>query len=136
MKKILHLFEGYIITILLVMMIIVVLLSTVDLSVTLLQEIIKPPFMLIGINEVLDLFGYFLTILIGLELIDATKIYLVEEIVHVEVIFLVAIIAIARKVIILDVKSLPPITLFGIASIILSLSVGYYLLKLALNKKN
>jgi len=41
----------------------------------------------------------------------------------------VAIIAIARKVIILDVKDLSGLALLGIAAIILALSIGYYLIK-------
>ena len=41
----------------------------------------------------------------------------------------VAIIAIARKVIILDVKDLSGLALVGIAAIILALSIGYYLIK-------
>jgi uncharacterized membrane protein (DUF373 family) len=45
------------------------------------------------------------------------------------VVLLVAIIAIARKVIILDVKCLPSMTLIGIGVTIVSLSVGYYLVK-------
>ena len=55
--------------------------------------------------------------------------------VHVEIIFLVAIIAITRKVIILDVKMMEPLTSIGVASIILALSIGYYLLKKILNDK-
>ena len=42
---------------------------------------------------------------------------------------MVAMIAIARKVIILDVKELPSVTLLGIAAIIITLSGGYYLFK-------
>jgi uncharacterized membrane protein (DUF373 family) len=74
-------------------------------------------------------------ILIGIELIETIKIYLVDESIHVEVICLVAIVAIARKVIILDVDKLPPVTLLGIAAIILALSVGYFFIKKALNEK-
>ena len=38
-------------------------------------------------------------------------------------------IAIARKVIILDVKELPSLTLLGIAAIIITLAVAYWLVK-------
>lgn len=55
--------------------------------------------------------------------------YLAEHVIHVEVVFMVAMIAIARKVIILDVKELPSATLLGIASIIIALSAGYYLFR-------
>ncbi len=54
---------------------------------------------------------------------------------HIEVICLVAIVAIARKIIILDVYKLPPLTLLGIAAIILALSIGYFFLKKALHEK-
>jgi uncharacterized membrane protein (DUF373 family) len=46
-----------------------------------------------------------------------------------EVVFAVALIAIGRKVIILDVKEIPSLSLLGIAAIILSLSFGYFLVK-------
>ena len=41
----------------------------------------------------------------------------------------VAIIAISRKVIILNVKAVDCFTMFGIASIIAALTVGYFLMK-------
>ena len=72
----------------------------------------------------------------GLELIETIKVYLVEESIHIEIICLVAIVAVARKVIILDLYKLPPVSLLGIAAIILALTIGYYFLKKALNEKN
>jgi len=48
--------------------------------------------------------------------------------VHVEVVFTVAMIAIARKVIILDIKEVSSLTLIGIGVIIVALSAGYYIL--------
>lgn len=48
---------------------------------------------------------------------------------HAQIVMAVAIIAIARKVIILDVKDLSGLALVGIAAIILALSIGYYLIK-------
>lgn len=135
--KFLRAFERYIVMGLIGMMMVVVFLATVEMAVILVEQMLSPPrFILLGINELLTVFGFFLMVLIGLELIEVMKAYVVEEIVHVEVIFLVAIIAITRKVIILDVKSLPAFTLIGIAAIILALSVGYYVLKKALNNKS
>jgi len=57
------------------------------------------------------------------------KTYLVEKVNHVEVVLAVAIIAVARKVIILDVKEVSSLTLIGIGAIIISLLVGYYLVR-------
>ena len=136
MEKFLRKFQYYIVLGLLAMMVLVVFLGSIELAIILVQEILEPPtVILLNIQEMFEIFGFFLMILIGLELIETMKVYLVDESVHVEIIFLVAIIAITRKVIVLDVDKLSPLTLVGIASIILALSVGYFILKKALNQK-
>jgi uncharacterized membrane protein (DUF373 family) len=124
--------EKVIVLSLLVMMVLVVLLSTIDLGWLIIKDIITPPVLLLNINELLDIFGVFLLVLIGVELLETVKMYLTEKLVHVEVVFTVAMIAIARKVIILDIKEVLSLTLIGIAAIIVALSFGYYLL----TKKN
>jgi len=133
MEKFLKRFERFIVITLLGMMALVVLLSVVELAVLIFEQLIIPPFMLLDMNKLLKIFSFFLIVLIGLELIEVIKVYLVDEQVHVEVIFLVAIIAVARKVIVLDVNKLDPLTLVGVAAIILALSGGYYLLRQGLN---
>jgi uncharacterized membrane protein (DUF373 family) len=125
-------FENIIVIALLGMMVLVVFLSTIELAVILVEQLRSPPLLLLEIDELLKIFGFFLMILIGLELVETLKVYISEEIVHVEFVFLVAIIAVTRKVIILDIKNLDPLTLIGLASIILALSGGFYLLKKAL----
>ena len=133
MKKLVKLFERYIIIALLVMMMLVVFLGTVELAIVIIEEIFQPPrLLLLNLEELLQIFSRFLLILIGLELIEATQVYLNQETVPVETIFLVALIAISRKVIILDLQKYSPPMLWGIASIILSLSLGYFFLKKAL----
>ncbi len=132
MEKFLKKFERIIMFSLLGMMMLVVFLSTIELAITLVEQLLQPPKFFLDINKLLKIFGFFLMILIGLELVETLKVYIVEEMVHVEIVFLVAIIAITRKVIILDVKTMDPLTLVGIACIILALSCGYYLLKKAL----
>ena len=69
-------------------------------------------------------------VLIGIELLDTiSKTYMSESTDHTQIVMAVAIIAISRKVIILDVKELSGLALVGIAAIILALSVGYFLIK-------
>ena len=136
MEQFLKKFERSIVVSLLAMMVVIVLLGTVELAVSLVEEMLNPPrLILLDINEMLRLFGLFLIILIGLELIEVIKVYLVDDQVHVEVIFLVAIIAVTRKVIVLDVNKLDPLILMGIAALIISLAGGYYGLKRALHNK-
>ncbi len=75
------------------------------------------------------IFGGFMLVLIGVELVHTVKMYLKEDVVHVEIVLLVALIGISRHVIDLDFKHLAPLTLIGISSLIIVLSSGYYLIK-------
>jgi uncharacterized membrane protein (DUF373 family) len=129
-------FERMIVTILIVMMGLTILLATIELAWLIIKDVITPPIILLEINELLDIFGLFLLVLLGIELVSTLKTYLTANEVHVEVVFAVALIAIGRKVIILDVKELSSLSLIGIASIIISLSVGYFLVKQAFHGKD
>jgi uncharacterized membrane protein (DUF373 family) len=131
-KEVLHTFTRGIILSLIAMMMFAVLLSTVELLIILVVELLKPPKYLLGIDNLFEIFGFFMMILIGLELLDSIRTYLDDNLLHVEVVFLVAMIAIARKVIILEVKDLEPLVLVGIASIIVDLALGYYFVKKAI----
>ena len=114
--------ERVVVVSLLIMMALVVCLSTVELGWFIIKDVITPPIFLLEIDELLDIFGMFLLVLIGVELLETVKMYLTQKTVHVEVVFMVAMIAIARKVIILDIKELPSLTLIGIGVIVVSLS--------------
>ena len=122
-------FQNAVLILLTWMMALVVFLATAELFYIVAKEIVSPPLILLGIDQLLEIFGYFLLVLIGIELLETFRIYLAEKVINVQVVLLVAIIAIARKVIILDVTKLPSITLIGIAAIVVSLSAGYYLVK-------
>jgi uncharacterized membrane protein (DUF373 family) len=122
-------FQKIIVVSLIAMMVLTVFLTTIELAWMLILDITTEPMFLLEIQELLDLFGLFLLVLIGIELIETLRTYLTEHEIHAEVVFTVALIAIGRKVIILDVKELPSLTLVGIAAIILAMSFGYFLLK-------
>jgi len=76
-----------------------------------------------------EVFTGFLMILIGLELMKTIVMYLDKHIVHVEVVLSVALIAIARHVIDMDLKSSPPLNLIGTGVIIFALAIGYFYFK-------
>jgi uncharacterized membrane protein (DUF373 family) len=116
------------------MMVLVVLLSTAELGWVIIKEMITIPYIFLEIDQLLQIFGLFLMVLIGIELLETIKTYLSENVIRVEVVFLVAIIAIARKVIIMEIGTEESLKLIGIASIILALSVGYYLFKKSLKQ--
>ena len=78
-----------------------------------------------------EVFGGFLLILIGVELMKTIAMYLSSHEMHVEVVFTVAIIAIARHAIDLDLAHLDPMQLVGLSALLIALSLGYYLFKKA-----
>jgi uncharacterized membrane protein (DUF373 family) len=104
----------------------VVLLATFELGWLIVKDALTPPLFLLEIDELLELFGQFLLVLIGLELMHSVKIYIEQREYHLEAVLAVALIAVARKIITLDAKALPEGTLLGIAAIVVALVLGYY----------
>jgi uncharacterized membrane protein (DUF373 family) len=129
MLTLLKRFERLIAWILAVLLAAVILLTTVGLAVDLFKSALRiAPHFLVGVDKLLDLFGLFLIILLGLELLEMVKAYLRDDVIHVEVVLIVVLIALARKVIILEFKEPSPITLLGIAALVIALAVSYKLI--------
>lgn len=115
------------------LLLIVVVLSTVHLGVLIAQEMWQQPRFLIPVQGLLDIFGYFLLVLIGVELLETLKVYVKKDTVHVRVVIEVALIAMARKVITEEPHLVPATTLFGIAALILALAIAFYFERQASN---
>jgi hypothetical protein len=61
-------FERIIVSTLLVMMALTILLATIELAWLIIKDVITPPIILLEINELLDIFGLFLLVLLGIDL--------------------------------------------------------------------
>lgn len=130
--KIIKIFEKIIIYILIAFMAVVLVVSAVEVGIIVITQLLnplKPDVVFININGLMEIFGFFLIILIGFELFETVKLYLRENVFHGEVILLVSLIAVSRKVIVLDFTKEDPMTLFAMASLVAAISFGYYLLK-------
>lgn len=119
-------FERFIVAALILMMAAVILLSVGELTWILIQDVMSPPVLILEIDELLELFGLFLLVLIGLELLETIKNYYTEGKIELTVIFTVALIALARKIIILEPDKYDPVTLVGMGIMILALVCGYW----------
>ena len=135
MARRLDLFEQLIVSCLIVMMALVVLIATLELAWLIVDDLRGVPLAFLGIDELLDIFGFFLLVLIGVELLGTLRLYFEEHIVHAEVVLEVGMIAIARKVIVADVNELASTTLVGIAAIVLALAAAYTAVKLSLGAR-
>lgn len=135
MIEIVNKIEKVIYAALMIMLIIVLLTAIVDLAWELVGSLIDTTPWLLETPEMIGLLGTFLLILIGVELLDTIKAYFKENAIHVEIVVLLAIIAIARKVILLDPTGRSGtdfgFELMGIGIVVVGLSAGYYLIKKA-----
>ncbi len=123
-------YEKLMIQALMLMMAIVLGLATLDLAWLIAKDIVEEPFMLLSVDQLLDIFGFFMLVLIGIELLETImKTYITQGEPHYEVVLSVAIIAIARKVIILDIKQVDSMSLIGIGFIVIALTAGFFLMK-------
>lgn len=115
-------FERFVIVSIVFMMMAVVALSTLELGWIIAKDIITPPILLLDADELLEIFGFVLLILIGVELLETIKAYLRDNIIHVEIVLQVALIAIARKVIVLDLSKYDGVSVLAIAALIIALA--------------
>jgi len=114
---------------LLALMGIVVISGVIEVGYVVFTDLFEPPGLFLGVAELFDVFGLFLMVLIGLELMASIQMYLTDHTIHAEMMFLVAITAVARKIVILDAKSIEPMLVFSIGFLVIALSAGYYLIK-------
>lgn len=123
--------ERYIIKTLIALMSFLLVLATIELGYTIFRSLMEngEGELFINLDTLMNVFGVFLLVLIGIELLDTIKVYFKKHVVHVEVVMLVAIIAVARKVIVMDFDKYTGLEVIGIASIIVALAGGYYLVK-------
>lgn len=118
--------QKLIVLVLTAMLIVVIVLSTVHLGVLIAEEIWKKPRFLIEVQGLLDIFGSALLVLIGVELVETLRAYFKKDVIHVRIVLEVALIAMARKVIILEPNEVSSSTLYGTAALILALGIAFY----------
>jgi uncharacterized membrane protein (DUF373 family) len=73
--------------------------------------------------------GGVLIVLLGLELMETLKTYFSEHHIRVEVILVVAIIAVGRHIIKLDLEHVSASLLFGLSALMIALAAGYFLVR-------
>ncbi len=128
--KIINTFQRYILSTLLIVMGVVVVAASIELVIAVAQEILAPP-LILSLDELTRIGSLFLTVLITVELFGILEVMLLKHAVHVEFVVAVALIAAAREVVVVEVTSVAPMTLVGLAALILALGAGYYLIKRA-----
>jgi uncharacterized membrane protein (DUF373 family) len=109
-------------------MIVVILVSVVDLGVILVTLLVDDPNRFFR-TTLFQIFGVFLDVLIALEILENITAYLRRHVVQVELVIVTSLIAVARKIIILDLEKITGTELIGLAVAILALSLSYWIIR-------
>jgi uncharacterized membrane protein (DUF373 family) len=126
LARIMRTFERAVVVFLMGLLMVVTSLAAIELGWMLLHDLSTTRELLLDREELLQLFGFFLLVLVGVELLTALKVYIRSGMIHVEVVLEVALTAIAQKVIVLDTYRTSGVSLLGEAAIILALAAAYW----------
>lgn len=111
-----------------ILMVFVILMGVVDVGWTIYEKMASPPRFILTISDMLATFGAFMAVLIAIEILINITIYLRDDVIHVKIVMATALMAIARKVIVLDFSEVTPGYIYGLAAVALSMSIGYWLI--------
>ena len=111
-----------------VAMVIVILVAVWDLGLVLAKQVFTAPYSFLG-RTLIEILGLFLNVLIALEILENITAYLRKHVVQVELVIVTSIIAVARKIIILDFEKTSGTDLIGLAIAIFSLAISYWIIR-------
>jgi uncharacterized membrane protein (DUF373 family) len=110
-----------------VLMTLVILWGVLDVVYVLASRAASHRFYLLDISDILATFGAFMAVLIAIEIFINITSYLRADVIHVKIVMATALMAVARKVIVLDFKVLEAGYVWALAAVVLATSVGYFL---------
>ncbi|MDZ8185530.1 MAG: phosphate-starvation-inducible PsiE family protein [Nostoc sp. ChiSLP02] len=114
-------------------MVVIILVAIADLSVFIFKELFTDPYGKFS-TTLYQIFGLFLNILIALEILENITAYLQKHVFQVELVIATSLIAVARKIIILDLEKVEGIDIMGLGTAILALSVSYLIIRFSTYK--
>lgn len=132
--KLIHVTENIVSKFLSVALIIVIFVSLYDLMLVLVIDLFIEPSGFFN-RTLIEIFGFFLNILIALELLENITVYLRKHIVQLELVLTTALIAVARKIIIFDPSKYQKVDLIALGIAIVCLAISYFLIRDSHHKK-
>jgi uncharacterized membrane protein (DUF373 family) len=111
-----------------VLMVVVIILGIIDVIYVMYQRIMAPPALLMTVNDIFALFGTFMVVLIAIEIFVNIRLYLGTDVLPVQLVVDTALMAMARKIIVLDFEKTDSSYLFAIALAVAALGATHWLL--------
>jgi uncharacterized membrane protein (DUF373 family) len=126
-------FEAFVSKFLSIAMVLVILVSIYDFCIFLVRDFLIPELSSSEITKfnasLFAVFGLFLNILIALEILENITAYLKKHVIQVELVIVTSLIAVARKIIILDLEKKTAMDLIALAIAIFALSGSYWMIR-------
>ncbi|WP_428818420.1 phosphate-starvation-inducible PsiE family protein [Microbulbifer sp. MCCC 1A16149] len=126
--RVLHIVIRASIRFLAVLMALVIMWSVADVVWVLYQRMSTEPKLLLDHGDLFDVFGAIMLVLISIEIFINIRLYLGSNVIPIQLVVATALMAIARKVIVLDLDDTGPEFVAGIAMTTLALGVTYWLI--------
>ncbi len=108
------------------LMIVVIISGVVDVAWTIYQRFEAEPRFILTMSDILLTFGAFMVVLIAIEIFQNIILYLRDDVIHVKIVLATALMAIARKVIILDYEELEPMYIFATGVVLVATGITYF----------
>ncbi|QIH40222.1 hypothetical protein DR871_012390 [Flavobacterium petrolei] len=125
-----------IIRILISIMTVMLILGTIQLIFLEFKKITNPPYLLIEVSTLVEVFNLILIIAVGYELIKALLLIISSNTIPTVPIIEISIIAISTKIITLDIKQTNSNVIISLALLIAALGLSYFLLKFCKASQN
>lgn len=122
--------------ILAVIMMFVILWGIGDVVYVLYQRLMSPPKYLLEISDIFQTFGAFMAVLIAIEIFINIRLYLGTNVIPVQLVVATALMAVARKLIVLDSEKATPEYILSISAAAFALGITYWLMGRNHNQQN
>ncbi len=132
--RLIKIVEGWVSKVLSIGMIIVTFIAIIQLGYSLVETIaktIRNPSSDNFNTELFQLFGLFLNVLIALEILENITAYLKKHVIQVELVLVTSLIAVSRKIIILDLEKKDSNDLIALGVAVIALSTSYVIIRFA-----
>ena len=126
--RLLHRVIHVAVRVLAVLMTFVILWGVADVINVLYQRLMIQPYMLLTVNDILAIFGSFLSVLIAIEIFINITVYIKHDALPIKMVIATALMAISRKVIMLDIKDMDWHYVIAMAAVIVALGLTYWLI--------
>jgi len=111
-----------------VLMVLVIIWGIGDVLYVFYERLNTPPLFLLDINDIFQTFGAFMAVLIAIEIFMNFRLYLGSNVLPVQLVLATALMAAARKIIVLDLDKITPLHAVALGAVMLPLGITYWLI--------